>query len=393
MILINFIKKIIRLLFYSLKGNFIYAFSQFRITNAGYYFSLNIIKSSFGKSKEKAAVFNIEDGNLGRYAFNILNTFKSNNYSIYLKPNYNFYATCNGLYIINIFTFLRVNILFFNNNLKKYKEVIWISTSPINTHQNYYYNKHILLSFNGLSNHTSDIVLPFSFHPLIYTKNSLFLTPDINSFIISKRQSKRQFPIFFGGQINHISYNSLNENFPKLINRNIFFKILFNSFKNQISNQLVLDNIKKSKTSKKSIIILDKTKNDISPVNWFDILGNTDFFLCPPGFEMPMSHNVIEAMACGAIPIIQYSKVFSPPLKNRLNCLQFENESELIDALNTAINMSQSQISSIRKNVINYFHENLCSESFIKRIENSKNKSLNISVIAGEKSINYLKQN
>ena len=38
-----------------------------------------------------------------------------------------------------------------------------------------------------------------------------------------------------------------------------------------------------------------------------DALAKADFFLACPGVGMPLCHNLIEAIAAGAIPILQYA--------------------------------------------------------------------------------------
>ena len=101
---------------------------------------------------------------------------------------------------------------------------------------------------------------------------------------------------------------------------------------------------------------------------WLDDLSRCDFFLCLPGISMPVAHNIIEAMAVGAIPILAYPEWFSPPLRHRHNCLVYAGADGLIEAIEQALAMSAREVSILRSRVIQYYDAHLCPKRFVERV-------------------------
>ena len=81
----------------------------------------------------------------------------------------------------------------------------------------------------------------------------------------------------------------------------------------------------------------------IDPEDWLPDLSKTDFFICPPGFCMPMCHNVIEAMAVGAIPVINYPEWFNPTLRHMENCIVFDDRNDLVMKIEEILDMGQQE--------------------------------------------------
>lgn len=100
-----------------------------------------------------------------------------------------------------------------------------------------------------------------------------------------------------------------------------------------------------------------------------DVIARADFFLCPPGIVMPMSHNLIEAMAIGTIPITSYPEWLSPRLEHMKNCIVFDNEDDLIEKIHLALEMSEAQKAELRDNAVKYYEQNLRPETFVEKIE------------------------
>lgn len=103
--------------------------------------------------------------------------------------------------------------------------------------------------------------------------------------------------------------------------------------------------------------------------DWLKILSKADFFICPPGVRMPWSHNCVEAMSVGAIPILQYSDLFFPHLENMKNCLSYTSYEELKIAIEKALAMEQSEVEIMRKNVLSYFNDYLSMDSVAQKIK------------------------
>lgn len=70
---------------------------------------------------------------------------------------------------------------------------------------------------------------------------------------------------------------------------------------------------------------------------------------------MPLCHNLIEALAAGAIPILQYPQYLGPALEDGVNCLTFNDEEELCSVINRALNMGEEELAVLRTNAVNYY--------------------------------------
>jgi hypothetical protein len=115
--------------------------------------------------------------------------------------------------------------------------------------------------------------------------------------------------------------------------------------------------------------VLSDSGSGIAPEEWLPTLAEADFFLCPPGIVMPMCHNVVEAMAVGTIPLINYAEWLHPNLEHLKNCIAFEDEDDLVKKTRLALAMPEAQIAAMRANVIDYYESHLRPEVVVGVIE------------------------
>ncbi|MDQ3179703.1 MAG: hypothetical protein M3Q33_04200 [Acidobacteriota bacterium] len=111
--------------------------------------------------------------------------------------------------------------------------------------------------------------------------------------------------------------------------------------------------------SGKSFEIVSAKKPFFTLENWLEVLARSNFYIALPGFSMPFSHNVVEAMSVGTIPMLQYPEMFTPPLTHLVDCLSFDSKNDLIDKINLALKLDTEKISAMRENVLKYYDENL----------------------------------
>ncbi|MGJ8671450.1 glycosyltransferase [Rubritalea sp.] len=97
---------------------------------------------------------------------------------------------------------------------------------------------------------------------------------------------------------------------------------------------------------------------------WIETLALADFYFACPGVEMPLCHNLIEALAAGAIPILQYPQYLSPPLINGIHCLTYHDETSLTQAIDTALAMPTEEVASMRAAAQQYYLEHLQPGNF-----------------------------
>jgi hypothetical protein len=114
-----------------------------------------------------------------------------------------------------------------------------------------------------------------------------------------------------------------------------------------------------------------KGKSFLSQDYYFEALQECDFVLSPPGWCMPLSHNLIEAMFCGAIPITNGGAFMAEPLADGVNFLAFKNEEELVAVIERALAMDEREVGRMRSSVRNYFERFLDSKAFAEELRRS----------------------
>ena len=78
-----------------------------------------------------------------------------------------------------------------------------------------------------------------------------------------------------------------------------------------------------------------------------------------------MSHNIIEAMAVGSIPITQYPELFFPPLEDGVNCLVFSGEADLASTVQRAMDLSEQRRQALSQAAARYYDEHLSPSSTV----------------------------
>ena len=101
---------------------------------------------------------------------------------------------------------------------------------------------------------------------------------------------------------------------------------------------------------------------------YLSFLGRCSFFVAPPGFRMPLCHNLIEAMSVGTVPILSYGDWLHPPLRNGVDSLRFETLDELQAVVQMALEMSEDDIRTLREGVAAYYEDHLSVDSFARKL-------------------------
>jgi hypothetical protein len=117
--------------------------------------------------------------------------------------------------------------------------------------------------------------------------------------------------------------------------------------------------------------MIDTTIASIEARYWAHVLSGAEFFLAAPGASFPLSHNAVEAMYAGAIPIIQYPQYFDPPLEHGVNCITFRDGAELESRVREVLAMDPDRIASIRRGSVEYHERYLRLEPLIDRLRDT----------------------
>jgi glycosyltransferase involved in cell wall biosynthesis len=128
-----------------------------------------------------------------------------------------------------------------------------------------------------------------------------------------------------------------------------------------------------------------KGKSFLSQDHYFEALQDCDFVLSPPGWCMPLSHNLIEAIFCGAVPITNGGMFMAEPLSDGETCLEFQDAESLVSVIDRAMAMDDHEVARMRKAVRDYYERFLKPEAFVENAIRSN--STQISVNAEEKSV------
>jgi len=110
-------------------------------------------------------------------------------------------------------------------------------------------------------------------------------------------------------------------------------------------------------------------KTFLSQDHYLEALCECDFVLSPPGICTPLSHNLIEAMFCGAIPITNAGLFMSEPLADGRNCLEFSNAAGFSDAMENAFAITDSKLLELRLAAFDYYRRFLNPVAFANSLE------------------------
>lgn len=188
--------------------------------------------------------------------------------------------------------------------------------------------------------------MPYFAHPIFYTQ-SLYRQLRL------LRTGERRIRIFFAGTINSEVYTRSFQ-FP-IMSRADVFSTIFARFSSQIGS--LADTTKQIIISQTDEGADNLVKHPLSPDQYLAAIASADFFICPPGWVMPHSHNLVEAMSVGTIPITNYNDYIVPALVDKVNSLQFHDAESLCGAIDGALSMPVRQVREMREQALLYYDE------------------------------------
>jgi hypothetical protein len=203
------------------------------------------------------------------------------------------------------------------------------------------------------------LFVPYAAHPEFYRRG-------LHDVVRGMRGRERNVRIFFAGTLCSSTYSE-EFHFP-MLGRDMVLGHVISKFKWAITTEVGVNGLKPIciVATSDARDIVDKHK--LSMRDYMDAMSRSDFFICPPGVRMPHSHNLIEAMSAGTIPITNYHSYMKPPLTPDGNCLAFSTFEELEKVINCALCMPAAEIQRLREGVISYYDEHIEPESFGKRL-------------------------
>lgn len=126
--------------------------------------------------------------------------------------------------------------------------------------------------------------------------------------------------------------------------------------------------VKITKSEFHGFTFIDSGRYRLPGKEWLKTLSLADFFLAAPGTTYPMSHNCVESLAVGTIPVLEYASVFKPALTDGVNCLSYQGKKGLRRTLTRMQGMDASEIERLRKGASEYYDKHLGPKRIVQRL-------------------------
>ena len=209
---------------------------------------------------------------------------------------------------------------------------------------------------------------PYFMHPSVYHRG-LHKRRSPSTALDSAAKRRRRFRLGFFGTHDREFYTK-HYHFPGM-NRFEILEVFLQKFGNRMRR---LRGFPRDWDGCEIAVSIDSRGGDrrgksfLSQDHYFEALRECDFVLSPPGWCMPLSHNLVEAMICGAIPIINSGAFMAPPLENGANCLEFFGEVDFIATIEKALVLSDLEVEQMRAAVLEHYDRFLEPKAFVEEL-------------------------
>lgn len=212
-----------------------------------------------------------------------------------------------------------------------------------------------------------EVIMPFRVYPGLYG--------DLEAVGKIDLEKPRAWRIFFAGTAT-LRYGRpiLEKEFGKMSR----LAILDTAREKLKESELQILNSEKEKTAEGPRFVMAGPTYRIPQKQWLATLAKSDFFLACPGGAMPICHNLVETMAVGAVPILEYPEYLEPKLKDGVNCLAFSGAEDLIKTMRRALQMKAQEIARLRTGAVEYYRKYLAPGLFAKDVMAAPERELTL---------------
>ncbi|MEM6523792.1 MAG: hypothetical protein AAF693_08375 [Bacteroidota bacterium] len=232
---------------------------------------------------------------------------------------------------------------------------------------------------------------PVTCHPDFYFSN-VYKT-------LTCKTSEKSFCVGFAGNLNEKFYDQIefqDENYLSRCQLVAYIqKHLSHLLFQPTSYSEYLNAIQVGK-HKKKICIIDRRQVNLNLEQYLDFLRRCRFSLCPPGITMIYSHNLVESLSVGCVPILQYAHRLQPQLTNLENCLTFHNADDFIDVISKVCNDKIEALEVLSSNAFKFYTEFMTPVSVVKKINQMISADVKLMFLlcgnTGEISVKLAKQ-
>lgn len=276
-----------------------------------------------------------------RYPYNLVALFQKAGYRIYLHHRYSFIIGL-GMYSQKLLALPALRLC-----LKKPSNCELFVTDDNQLYNRESNTAKILIDYDVFAPPQPNICylsVSFMMHPTIYQNEAVYEKID------EYRSQERQMRVLFAGNAKAESYIEGKEYITSLFKKN-FRPDLISYVKQRLPTEQQSNRWHEGQDRSRTFTLLPRVPGPI----WLATLARSDFFFAPCGIYMPFSHNIVEAMAVGTIPITEYGELFAPPLVDGETCLMYRTKSEAVEVIRKALAMPAPDIQRLRDNVIDYY--------------------------------------
>jgi len=247
------------------------------------------------------------------------------------------------------------------------------------------WKKQVKISYDYYNLHleNNSITMPYFMHPDAYYSGAFAKYDKL-------RKRRRSIRIFFAGTYHKEAY-SADFHFPMLNRYQILQKILSDFAESIVflNDEASISGLLEGEKHKPIVMSIVQNRANtldkflLSHEDYLRLLSLSYFFVAPPGVSIPHSHNVIEGIMVGTIPILNYSSYgWTPPLEHGKDCITFTDENDLKTKINEVLSLPEERILEMQTNVLAYYKKYLKPESFGARLRNDPDTKFTVYVNA-----------
>lgn len=300
------------------------------------------------------------DGEQGRRFHALVHLLGRGGYRLWMVPNLQFLQSAHKTYKFNAISTIRPLA---EDRLPDRESLFDLCLTDRNADHPYSDRTLRLVTNVTRPLRDGDLPVPYSFFPSVWDNRE-------DDRFEHYRDTPRVWRLFFGGHCSEHAYKDIAYVRFSPVNRYRVVQQTRSYFRDrmtEISNEEQLNH--HSAIRDETFVMIDNGSYRTDPSRWLGLLAQSDFFLAAPGGDYPLSHNAIESIAVGTIPVLEYGSILTPALQDGVNCIAYHGAEGLDEALRRVESMSAERIATMRQNVIEYYEQHLSPSSFCQSLQ------------------------
>lgn len=204
---------------------------------------------------------------------------------------------------------------------------------------------------------------PFPMFPGIYATGA-------DRDLARLREQPRRWQVFFGGSFRaeRYSMSAISQVYGKLPRATALAALQRSAPEHWVEPTTQQEWSASAAQQQSGVLILNTKHVQVDSADWLGMMASARFFLALPGVSYPMSHNLVEALAVGTVPITEYPELFFPPLVDGVNCLRYRGEQGFVECVQRAQEMDADEQGRLAAGALDYYDNYLAPKAAIARL-------------------------